>query len=119
MNFDKNRPAAYKLQYQLIFVAKCRTKVITMVINKSLKEIAKYIFGNNWNYKLLALETEEDPLHIVFEVFSRIELTSLMNNFKTVSSRLIRREFANYLCPFYWKPYFWNSSYCLLTTGGV
>ena len=35
----------------------------------------------------------------------------LINNFKTVSYRRIRKEYAEYLKQYYWKPYFWNRSY--------
>ena len=117
MNFGKNSLAVYKLQYQLPLVTKYQPKVITLAINKSLKEIAKYIFENSENCKLLALATGEAPLPLAFEASPQIALLSLINNFKTVASRLIRREFKNYLQPFYRKPYFWKGSYCFFSTG--
>ena len=42
-----------------------------------------------------------------------------INNLKTVSSRLIRKEFEEELKPYYWKPVLWTRAYCLLTTGGA
>ncbi|MGL5548983.1 MAG: transposase, partial [Culicoidibacterales bacterium] len=44
--------------------------------------------------------------------------SKLVNNLKTVSSRLIRKEFSAQLAPYYWKPYFWSNSYLILSTGG-
>ncbi|MFD1415611.1 transposase [Oceanobacillus jeddahense] len=38
---------------------------------------------------------------------------------KTVSSRYIQKKFAVFLAPYYWKPYFWNRSYLILSTGGA
>jgi len=42
-----------------------------------------------------------------------------VNNIKTVSSRLIRKEFAEHLKKIYWKPVFWSRSYCILSCGGA
>lgn len=33
------------------------------------------------------------------------------NNYKTVTSRLIRKNFSEQLKQYYWKPYFWSDSY--------
>ena len=43
-----------------------------------------------------------------------------VNNLKTVTSRLIRKEFAEHLKKVYWKEsVFWSRSYCILTYGGA
>jgi putative transposase len=34
---------------------------------------------------------------------------------KTVTSRLIRKEFEGHIKKYYWKPIFWSRTYCLLT----
>ena len=51
----------------------------------------------------------------MFETKPQIQLSKLINNFKTVTSRRIRKEFADELKPFYWKPYFWSDSYFVRT----
>jgi putative transposase len=38
---------------------------------------------------------------------------------KSTSSRLIRKEFAEHINKFYWKPVFWSSSYFINSSGGV
>lgn len=48
-----------------------------------------------------------------------MELSKVINNIKTVSSRMVRKEFKEYLKKFYWKPYFWKRGYCIVSTGGV
>ena len=45
--------------------------------------------------------------------------SKFINNLKTVSSRLIRKAFADHLAQYYWKPVLWTRAYCLLTTGGA
>jgi putative transposase len=49
----------------------------------------------------------------------KVCLSSFVGNLKTVSSRLIRKEFARELYRIYWKPVFWSRSYCVLTCGGA
>ncbi|MDD7776389.1 MAG: transposase, partial [Erysipelotrichaceae bacterium] len=39
------------------------------------------------------------------------QLSKLINNYKTVTSRLIRKEFSKQLEPYYLKPYFWSDTY--------
>jgi REP-associated tyrosine transposase len=49
-------------------------------------------------------------VHLIFEI----------NNLKTVSSRLIRRDFKAEMTRTYWrKPVFWHRSYCIITAGGA
>lgn len=46
--------------------------------------------------------------------------SAFVNNLKTVTSRLLRKEFADHLKRVYWsKPVFWSRSYCIFTVGGV
>ena len=119
MELNSNRHAVYKLQYHLIIVTKYRKPVITKEINKRLKEIAKRIFEDSWNCKILEIETEKDHIHIAFEANPQTQLSKLINNFKTVSSRLVRKEFKEHIQKFYWKNFFWSPSYCILSVGGA
>jgi putative transposase len=65
------------------------------------------------------METEDDHCHILFEAKPQTEIVKLVNSFKTVTSRLLRKEFTEHLKPFYWKPKFWSNSYCIVSTGGA
>ncbi len=119
MILDKNRHSVFKLQYHLVVSTKYRKKVINKDINLRIKEIAINIFENSWNCKIIEIESESDHLHILFEAKPQIQLSKLINNFKTVSSRLIRKEFKKHVDKYYWKPFFWNPSYLILSTGGA
>jgi len=119
MKFNKNRHAVYKLQYHLIIVTKYRHPVINKDINNRLKEIAKRVFEEKWNCPILEIETEKDHIHIAFEANPQTQLSKLVNNFKTVSSRLIRKEFKEHIKKYYWKNFFWSPSYCILSVGGA
>jgi putative transposase len=45
--------------------------------------------------------------------------SSSVNDLKTVSSRLIRKEFGYELARWYRQPVFWSHSYCVISYGGA
>jgi putative transposase len=108
----------YQLHYHLVLVTKYRRKVISPPIMQRLHEILSETL-EKWECKLLEFNGEPDHVHLLFESHPKIELSVLVNNLKTVSSRLIRRDFPNEMRKVYWKPVFWHRSYCLLTCGGA
>jgi putative transposase len=112
---NKNRHSVYDLEYQLVVVTKYRHNVLTDAITKRLLEITRNLFEQNWKCKIFEINTAQDHVHILFEAPPQVQLSKLINNFKTVSSRLIRKEFAEYLSRFYWKPYFWSNSYFVVS----
>lgn len=64
-----------------------------------------------WHCTIKAVNTDLDHIHILFEAPPQVQLSKLANNYKTVTSRLIRKNFSEQLKPYYWKPYFWSDSY--------
>ncbi|NEO55844.1 MAG: transposase, partial [Okeania sp. SIO3B5] len=46
-------------------------------------------------------------------------LSKLVNNVKTVTSRRLRKEFAEQINAIYWKDVLWNGSYFIASSGGV
>ena len=115
MSYRTNRHSCYDLEYHLVVVTKYRHPVITGQIMTRLIELSKQIIEEYWECKISAINTDKDHIHIMFEAKPQIQLSKLINNFKTVTSRRIRKEFANELKPFYWKPYFWSDSYFICT----
>ncbi len=116
--FKSNRHSVYNLKYHLVVVTKYRKKCINEEILKDLNEIfEKIITGNNGS--IIEFNGESDHIHLLFEVPPQVELAKLINNLKTVSSRLIRKQHGEYLKQYYWENVFWSRSYCILTTGGA
>lgn len=116
--YKKNRHAYYKLTYHLVIVTKYRHKYIDTKIMDRLVEITKNLF-EKWNCDLIEMNGEEDHIHILFDAPPQINLANIINNYKTVTSRYIRKEFPEELSKYYWKPYFWSRSYMVLSTGGA
>jgi putative transposase len=48
-----------------------------------------------------------------------LDLSRFVNNLKTTSSRLTRRDFSDHLKRVYRKPVFWSRSYCIISCGGA
>lgn len=110
--------AVYNLKYHLVLVTKYRNKVINEPILERLHEV----FVNqceHWSVELVEFNGESDHVHLLIDAHPAMDLSKFINSIKTVSSRLIRKEFKSHVDKFYWKPYFWNRAYCLLTTGGA
>ena len=110
-DYNKNRHAVYKLQYHLVVVTKYRHPVLTEPIKEKLIYISYEIIEDKWKSKILEINTDIDHIHILFETSPQTQLSKLINNYKTVTSRLLRKEFADTLKPYYWKPYFWSDTY--------
>ena len=112
--YYKNRHSCYLLQYHLVVVTKYRHPVLVGDLRTRLFEITKEIF-DTWNCTILEMNTDKDHIHIMFESPPQVPLSKLVNNFKTVSARRLRKEFSDFLAPYYWKSYFWNNSYFVCT----
>ena len=111
INYYTNRHAVYLLQYHLVVVTKYRHKVINNDLKDRLIEISYSIIESDWKSKIISINTDEDHVHILFETSPQTQLSKLINNYKTVTSRLIRKEFSKQLEQYYWKSYFWSDTY--------
>lgn len=116
--YKRNRHSVYRLTYHLVVVTKYRKPCLSEKILNRLKEISQTLF-QTWRCEIIEINGESDHLHILFEANPTTELSKLINNFKTVSSRYIRKEFQEDLAKFYWKTPFWSPSYFITTTGGA
>lgn len=116
--YNRNRHSVYCLRYHLVVVTKYRHPVIDGRIRERLLEITGETF-RKWKCNVISAEGSQDHLHVYFSSPPQVRLSDLVNNYKTVSARLIRKEFASELAPYYWKPFFWSRSYFLSTVSKV
>ena len=68
---------------------------------------------------MIEFNGEADHVHLLFGYYPQLVLSKFVNSLKTVTSRLIRKEFSEELKEVYWKPVFWNGSYFVASCGGV
>ena len=115
IEYRTNRHSCYLLEYHLVVVTKYRHPVIVGKLRDRLFEISRNVIEEHWNCMISEINTDKDHIHILFEAPPQVQLSKLANNYKTVTSRLLRKEFADELKPYYWKPYFWSDSYFIGT----
>lgn len=99
-------------------VTKYRRRCITPEMLEQLHSISHRIL-EKWEGELLEFNGESDHVHLLVSIPPKSAPSALVNNLKTVTSRLIRKEFASHLDQFYKKPVFWSRSYCIITCGGA
>lgn len=109
--YRTNRHSCYLLEYHLVVVTKYRHPVLTGKLKDKLLELSFNVIEDYWKCRILEISTDKDHIHILFESKPQVQLSKLVNNYKTVTSRILRKEFADELSPYYWKPYFWSDSY--------
>lgn len=119
-NFAKlktHNHSAYRLFYHIVLAVKYRHKCITQPMLERLEEIFDDLL-TKWNCRLVEFGGEADHVHLLIEAYPTLELASMIKNLKSVSSRRIRQEYAEHLQQYFWKPYFWNRAYCVISVGG-
>ena len=108
----------YTLTVHIVFVTKYRRKVINESMLKRLKEIFQETC-NKWECQLVEFNGEADHVHLLINFSPQVQLSKLIANLKTVSSRLLRKDFKVELERVYSKPIFWSGSYFVASCGGV
>lgn len=111
--------SVYKLNAHIILVVKYRKKAIDKAILSRLKEIFIDTLGKR-DAQLVEFNGEADHIHLLIDYKPDKPLSTLIGNLKTVSSRLIRKEFPELSDKyFYGKSHFWTGAYFVASCGGV
>ena len=110
-----NRHSVYDLEYHLVVCTKFRHPVLDDKVRARLIEISHSLLEDNYGCMISAIETDYEHVHIMFEAPPQIQLSKLVNSYKTVTSRLLRKEFRDELKSYYWESLFWSDSYFICT----
>lgn len=118
-NYHKGFRSVYKLTAHVVLVTKYRKKAISEKVLLRLKEIFTDTLIK-WECNLVEFNGECDHVHLLIDYKPDISLSKLIANLKTVSSRLIRRDFPELAGKYFDnKPYFWTGAYFVASCGGV
>ena len=115
---DKGAHSVYALYYHLILVVKYRRKVFT---NDKIIDFLKqkiHEISETHEVEILAIETDQDHVHILFKANPTLNIPKYINALKTITSREIRRNFPE-VKEKLWRNVFWSPSYFLATSGQV
>lgn len=117
-DFKKLYHCTYSIQYHLVIVTKHRQRCLTKEMLRDLRDICIYQVELKGG-ELLECDGEEDHIHLLLTLPPNVAITTLVNSLKTVSARLLRRDYAEWLEKFYWKKVLWSGSYFVSTCGGA
>ena len=109
--------SAFRIYFHLVLAMKYRHKCLTAQMLERMKVVFQDVL-QKWGCTLVEFGGEADHIHLLFESDPTVKPSDLVKNLKSVSARLMRKEYAKHLAPFYWKPYFWNRAYALISVGG-
>ena len=113
-----NHHCVYKLKYHLILVTKYRRKCFTNDMLDRLETICRELC-KKWGIELDEFGGESDHIHLMLDMHPNVMPSRFINNLKTVTSRLIRKQYTKHLKQYYWKPVLWTRAYCLISAGGA
>ena len=106
------------LKVHLVLTTKYRRKAITGEMLQRLHVIFADLLIK-WDCKLIEFNGEPDHVHALFQYHPDVQLSTLVGNIKSTTSRRLRQEFTEHLTRFYNKDVFWNGSYFVASCGGV
>jgi putative transposase len=106
------------LKCHLVLTTKYRKRVLNDAMLTRLEQIFAELM-KKWEGRLLEFNGEQDHVHLLLQYTPQTELSKLINNLKTVSSRYLRKEFADIVNAFYYKDVLWTSGYFVASYGGV
>lgn len=109
--YKKNRHSCYVLEYYLVACTGHRYKVLEGPLETRLKEITCRLIEENFGGQLIRTECDKDHIHVLLSLPPQISIAQFVNSWKTVTSRLLRKEFREQLKPYYADCSFWSKSY--------
>lgn len=108
----------FKITNHLVLVTKYRRPCLTKDLLKRIEEICRNVCQMS-DVELLEFGAEPDHVHLVISMHPNVMPSKLVNSIKTVTSRLVRKEFAKHLQKFSLGTHLWTRAYCLLSIGGA
>ena len=109
------------IKVHVVFVTKYRHPVIQGEIEKEIARIAARICNKN-DCILEEAKADlgsKDHIHLLIDLAPKVSLSKLCNVLKTVTSREVRKHYAQELKPYYWKPVFWKRGFSAVSAGGA
>lgn len=93
----------FQLKYHLVLVIKYRKSCLNFKILTRLEQICREQC-KGWTIELIEFSGEQDHIHLLLDMHPNMMPSRFINSLKTVTSRLIRKEFSAHLDQYYWKP---------------
>jgi len=116
-SIDKGSHSVYMLQFHYVACVKYRRKVLNDNVAERLKAINISV-ADAYGISIIQQQVVSDHIHILFSSKPQVQLSKFVNSLKSVSARLLFRNFPElkqYLC----EGHLWSPSYLLASAGQV
>jgi putative transposase len=117
MEIRKGRSVVYSLHCHLVFVTKYRRSVFTdehlTWLESMFNEICEKL-----EVQLIEFNGETDHVHLLINYPPKVCISTLVNSFKGVSSRMFAKKFGR-IHKYYYKGVLWSPSYFAGSVGGA
>src|SRR6266704_585233 len=117
LQVGKTKYTHYSIAYHLVWIPKYRRRILTGEVQKETKRLITQCCERH-GLTLLALETDEDHIHVFVRAPPRFSPALIANLFKGHSSRYLREKFPR-LKKVCGKEHVWTSSNSVGTAGAV
>lgn len=116
VQFKSNNNVVYNCKYHVVWVVKYRRPVLTLEIEKRLKEIILQV-AKEIQVEIVEIEVGDlNHVHLLIDVDPQFGAHKAIKRFKGVSSRILRKEFPQLKKRL---PTLWTNSYFVATCGGA
>ena len=110
--------AVYSIRLHIIFVTKYRRPFLSKAMLSFLETCINDVLLA-YNSKLIQFEGEPDHIHFIADINPNVNISVLMNNLKTASSRRCGLAFAEEIKAFFKVKAFWHRAYFVASIGGA
>ena len=114
----KNRHSITQLTYHLVLVVKYRRNCINTELGNFLVENSRRLIRQKGGI-FMEGNCDGDHMHVLMAMPPNVNMSDFVSSMKNTLSRLVHRDFGEYLKPYLWGEAFWSNSYYLGTTGGA
>ena len=113
----KGSQTTHRLMYHLVWVPKYRKRVLKGKVAERISELL-HECADLQRWKIEELNIQEDHVHILVRMRPEVSVSRMVQLFKGMSSKVIRKEFPG-LKEFLWGKSFWADGYFAETAGQV
>lgn len=106
------------LHAHLVFTPKYRKAVFTSKLLTTC-ESAMHKVCDDFDVELTEFNGESDHVHLLIQYPPTVQLSSLVNSLKGVSSRIMRRDHPAEVKKVLWGDHLWSPSYFVGSCGGA
>ncbi len=94
--YHRHQHSCFLLQYHLVLVTKYRHPVFAEELKEAIETFTKHDFKKR-AIIIMGINTDKDPIHILFDAPPNMNLATFINGFKSASSRYMRKTFSEEL----------------------